>query len=138
MDDKELTVRRWVTKAEHDLLTARTMLGTETPPADVVCFHCQQCAEKTLKAFPVLRDQDFPKTHDLKELLVLCERHDAGFATLRDNAAGLTDYAVQPRYADDWRDIPVDEASKALALARHAMEFVLPRLRLFSEGGSPG
>jgi hypothetical protein len=50
----------------------------------------------------------------------------------------LTDYAIQPRYADDWRDIPVDEAGKALALARQIMEFVLPELGTPREGCGHG
>jgi len=34
----------------------------------------------------------------------------------------------QPRYADDWRDIPVEEASKAVELAEEVMGIVLPKL----------
>ena len=111
MDDKELTINRWRLKAQHDLLTAKTMLGAESHPTDVVCFHCQQCAEKMLKAYLVLQDRDFPKTHDIRNLLDICADHDLEFGTLCSEAASLTDYAVQPRYVDDWRDIPVDEAA---------------------------
>lgn len=133
MEDKELTVRRWLTKAQHDLLTAKTMLGAELCPTEVVCFHCQQCAEKMLKAFLVLRDHDFPKTHDLKGLLNMCAEHNPEFATLSAEAAGLTDYAVQPRYVDDWRDIPVDEAAEAVRLAERVMAFVAGKLELSNE-----
>lgn len=45
MDDKRLTVERWLVKAERDLRTARTLIGGEDAPTDVVCFHCQQAAE---------------------------------------------------------------------------------------------
>ena len=43
---------------------------------------------------------------------------------LRDLTAELTDYAVVSRYPDDWRDIPVDEASKATRKAEDIMAFV--------------
>ena len=133
MDDKELTVQRWQIKAQHDLLTARTMLGAELHPTDVVCYHCQQCAEKMLKAYLVMRDCDFPKTHDLRNLLDLCADHDPEFKTLRSEAENLTDYAVQTRYVDDWRDIPVEEATEAVQYAEQFMVFVSAKLRVAKE-----
>ena len=45
----ELTIqiRQWVEKAEHDLRNAECVLTLEKDcPADTVCFHSQQCAEK--------------------------------------------------------------------------------------------
>ncbi len=47
----EQLAREWFGKAERDLLTADTMLGVSPAPTDVVCFHCQQAAEKYLKGF---------------------------------------------------------------------------------------
>lgn len=128
MDDKELTIHRWRLKAEHDLLTARTMLEDEAHPTDVVCFHCQQCAEKMLKAYLVLQDRDIPRTHDLRNLLDMCADHDPEFKALCSEAANLTDYAVQPRYVDDWRDIPLDEAAEAVQHAERFMVLVSGKL----------
>lgn len=45
------SVRAWVRKAESDLKVARDELATLEPATDAVCFHCQQCAEKYLKAY---------------------------------------------------------------------------------------
>ncbi|MBW1960508.1 MAG: HEPN domain-containing protein [Deltaproteobacteria bacterium] len=39
-----------------------------------VCFHAQQCAEKYLKAFLTFKNIDFPKTHDIGELLALVSK----------------------------------------------------------------
>jgi len=65
-------VRRWVEKAENDLRTADYVLGMEQDcPTDVVCFHCQQCAEKYPKALLVSFGIAFPKTHDLVVLVNL-------------------------------------------------------------------
>jgi len=67
-----LEVRRWVEKAEHDLRNAEHVLTLrEQCPTDTVCFHCQQCAEKYLKALLVFRGIAFPRTHDLVLLLNL-------------------------------------------------------------------
>lgn len=40
-------------------------------PADVVCFHAEQCVEKYLKALLTLKAIDFPKTHNIAELVAL-------------------------------------------------------------------
>ena len=63
MDDaKQTTIARWLAKAKNDLITARTMLDTDPPITDIVCFHAQQCAEKALKAFLVVADIHVEKT----------------------------------------------------------------------------
>lgn len=74
-------VRRWVEKAEHDLRNAEYVLTLgEDCPTDTVCFHCQQCAEKYLKAILVSRGVAFPKTHDLVLLLNLLGGESGGQA----------------------------------------------------------
>ena len=58
--------RRWVEKADHDLPNAEYVLSlVDDCPTYTVCFHCQQCAEKYLKALLISRGVDFPRTHDL-------------------------------------------------------------------------
>lgn len=128
MDDKRLTVERWLIKAARDLLTSKTMFSTNESTTDVVCFHAQQCAEKSLKAFLVFIEHDFPKTHDLQNLLKLCASHDPSFVSLEDDARFLSDYAVEVRYVDGWRDIAADEASEAIARAENAVLFVKSKL----------
>ena len=53
MSEEIELARQWVAKAANDLLSADNNLKAEKSPADVVCFHCQQAAEKLLKAFLV-------------------------------------------------------------------------------------
>lgn len=124
MNARHVTVQRWLSRAAHDLQTAQTMIGLTDPPTDVVCFHCQQCAEKCLKAFLVCVGQDFPKTHDLPELLGLCARHDQEFGRLEQAAVALTPYAVATRYVEAWRDITRDEAIQAIEWAVLVRDFV--------------
>jgi HEPN domain-containing protein len=124
MGEREVHVRRWLERAEHDLRTAETMLDVPDPPVDVACFHSQQCVEKCLKAFLCSADIDAPRTHDLVRLLDMCIDRDALLGTLRDTARALTDYAVTTRYPDEWREIPVEEGRDAAAKAREAMALV--------------
>ena len=57
--------RQWLSKAMNDLLNADNNLKSEVVPFDTVCFHCQQAAEKLLKAYLVGNGQEYPFTHDL-------------------------------------------------------------------------
>jgi HEPN domain-containing protein len=128
MDDKQTTLRRWLLRAQHDLETAEAMIDHRNPPTDIVCYHCQQCAEKCLKAFLVERDQDFPKTHDLERLLALCIEYDAACATIEEEVVRLTGYAVTTRYIDDWREIGEDEAREAIMNAGRVSSFLRSKL----------
>ena len=48
---KKLT-KEWVAKAEADFRVADTLQHAQPPVHDARCFHCQQAAEKYLKAVP--------------------------------------------------------------------------------------
>jgi HEPN domain-containing protein len=128
MDDlTRSAIQRWMEKDEHDLLTAQTILREEPRLTDVVCYHCQQCAEKALKAILVQADVHVEKTHYLRRLLALCSALDASFDELDRPATGLSDYATV-RYPDDWREIPLDEATRAAEDAARIFAFVRARL----------
>jgi HEPN domain-containing protein len=62
-------LKSWSAHAEDDFGSAKTLLRIKKPYVSAVCFHAQQCAEKYLKALLVLKDVDFPKTHDLLTLV---------------------------------------------------------------------
>ena len=73
-------VAEWVRKAEDDFETAtRIMRWRKKPQPDAVCYHCQQCAEKYLKAFLVLHSVDFPRIHHLPKLNELCASVEGSF-----------------------------------------------------------
>ena len=61
--------RLWMRKAENDLLAADNNLASRHIPCDVVCFHCQQAAEKLLKGLLLSLGAQPLRTHDLLALL---------------------------------------------------------------------
>jgi len=66
------STREWVRKAEEDYLAAQALSRRKKVPLhDATCFHCQQCAEKYLKARIEEQGLRIPKTHDLDALLTL-------------------------------------------------------------------
>ena len=44
------TAKAWVGKAEDDYRAAQLLALSSKPLHDQICFHCQQAAEKYLKA----------------------------------------------------------------------------------------
>ncbi len=83
-----------------------------------VCYHAQQSAEKTLKAFLVYHGQVPPKTHDCADLLVECMKHDTALVLLRPDCALVTRYGIAPRYPDIALPITKEDARDALAALR--------------------
>lgn len=89
----------WVAKAEDDYAGAVALNRRRKHPLpDLVCFHCQQTAEKYLKAFLQEMGIAFPKTHILVDLLQLAIPVDAGLQKLSSFLLVLEDYAVKFRY----------------------------------------
>ena len=122
-------VTGWVEKAEHDLRNAEFVLTMpENCPTDTVCFHCQQCAEKYLKALLSLRQIEFPRTHDLVVLLNLL-RAETELRLRVEQVQPLNRYSIEARYPGDWDPIDRQEASAALEMAqgvREAVRSLLP------------
>ena len=59
-------IKAWLEKARRDLVGAQR-LASELP--DLAIFHCQQSAEKAIKALLVLYDQEPRKTHNIDTLI---------------------------------------------------------------------
>lgn len=113
-----IVVREWVEKAEHDLAAATfTLEMGEDCPTDTVCFHAQQCVEKYLKAVLVWQGTPFPKTHDVWEILLLLSEATRPALTSQQ-ARRLKEYATVTRYPGDYEPISLEEARRAVALAR--------------------
>lgn len=86
-------------------------------PTDTVCFHCQQCAEKYLKALLVSRGIAFPKTHDLVVLVNLLGK-ETGLDQSIEEVQPLNRYSVEARYPGNWDPIDKAEALVAARMAR--------------------
>lgn len=115
-------------KAQQDLDAAAWLLESPQALNNAVGFHCQQAAEKSLKAYLTWQDEVFEKTHSLVALVGMCLKFTLEFNELRTAAAVLTPYAVTTRYPGDLPEISKQEAGEALGLARKTWEFILDHL----------
>lgn len=122
--DFQVELRRWVEKAENDLRNAEYVVNLEDDcPIDTVCFHCQQCAEKYLKALLFFRGIAFPRTHDLVVLINLTS-NISGLTLRVEQVQPLNRYSVEGRYPGDWEPIDLREAREALDAARSVRDAV--------------
>jgi len=103
----------------------------ERLPDRNLCFHCQQVAEKYLKALLTFLQKPFPRTHDL---ILLANRLDCAafksLESLRDDLRQLNRYSVEARYPGEWEPISQSEAEDSLRSAMRVIEAVrslLPR-----------
>jgi HEPN domain-containing protein len=121
-------VKPWIQKAENDISSAYILTEKMYPvPTEIVCFHCQQAAEKYLKAFLVYNDQEPPKTHDLIELTRLCSNFDKDFPVIIPKCEYLLPFTAQTRYPGKI-EIEEEDMKKALAFAQAIIEFVKSKL----------
>lgn len=122
-------VIEWVSKAEQDYQTAETMARKRKHPVpDIVGFHSQQCIEKYLKAYLILKRIDFLKTHDLIELLELVIDKDPLVEAYRADLRILNPFSVQFRYPGD--SATRDESKIALKTMRRLRKVFRDKLGL--------
>jgi len=130
MDYKDLAIK-WFNKGNNDLIAGNYILSMLDPPADIICFHSQQAVEKYLKGFLAFHQLEIPRTHELEELIYLCEEIDKEFSGLYENSSELSSYAVDIRYPMEGNyDVTIEEARKAIDIAGKIKIFVLNKLKL--------
>jgi HEPN domain-containing protein len=123
MVDSEL-MKQWFDLSEKDFAVAEHVAHNMHPvPHEIICFHCQQSAEKDLKGFMIRYDKEPPKIHDLVELLKTCESINSQFSTLLNKCVFLNRYSVIPRYPNELQ-ITDDDVKICLRYTRDIKEFV--------------
>ena len=97
MDNKDVA-KEWFKIAETDLSSAEFLQNMQSIPTEIICYHCQQSAEKYLKGFLSLKGEAIKRSHDLVILNKECQKYDADFETIEEDCLMLTDYGVNIRY----------------------------------------
>jgi HEPN domain-containing protein len=119
-------IESWLNKAEHDLISAQRLLEIEPIILDNACFHCQQAAEKCLKAYLIYNGLDIERTHNIFSLLNQCANFDPVFATIDPLDINL--YAVRGRYPDTNLMPSKEEAESYYQLAMQIKSLVSERI----------
>ena len=96
--------KEWLSFAEADLGVAEHLNKTYHPkPLEIICFHCQQAAEKAVKSIIVLNGSQggIPKKHDLFLLLNQIKNMVSIDEKYYDYADTLAPYGVAMRYPNE-------------------------------------
>ncbi|MGH7429691.1 MAG: HEPN domain-containing protein [Candidatus Methylomirabilaceae bacterium] len=120
--------RAWLVRAALDLRAAEFERTGDPRLAADITFHCQQLAEKSMKAFLAWHDRPFRKTHNLIEIGEQCAAIDSGLEPVLRRAAVLTEYAWKFRYPGEPDEPSRDEAEEAFRLARDVHDAIISRL----------
>jgi HEPN domain-containing protein len=92
-------INQWIQKANEDLIVIDKLTEYEIIATTAVCFHCQQMAEKYLKAFLIANEKEIWKTHNIEFLLAECSEFDEDFKEI--DPKNLSDFGVDVRYPGD-------------------------------------
>lgn len=95
---------KWYSMATTDLEVARHLAATFYPlPLEIICYHCQQAAEKAIKALIIYHEipSGIPKVHDLSFLLNQLKDKLVIKEDYYDYADALTPYGVAVRYPNE-------------------------------------
>lgn len=116
----------WLIKADRDLALIHDVLPKAADYPDLICYHCQQAAEKYLKALLLYHGQAMKKTHDLEELLDLIFPFEKSIdATVYNKALLIKNYAVHIRYPYPSADPSEADVLEAVAAAEFFRRFAV-------------
>ncbi len=126
MDNGEL-VQEWVQRAEGDYEGAQMWARKrKNLRPEKLCWDCEQCAEKYLKAFLTRHRVRFEKIHELDELHALCLTVDADFRFIK-TAVDAADIC-QPKIRYPGTMVTEEQAREAFTAAKQIRKFIRAKL----------
>lgn len=117
----------WFYMARADLESAEFLTGKVPMPLEIICYHCEQSAEKMLKGFLTYHGANVPKIHALGKLCELCSQIDPDIDDISAQALDLTPFGVNIRYPFHMELLEQD-AVTALKNAHEIFDFISQRI----------
>lgn len=120
-------------KAGQDEALVRK-IGSDTNIVDEMAgFHCQQAAEKQIKAVLTAHEIPYRKSHELSYLAGLIEENKIDAPTALGQADTLTDWAVEFRYGGE--EPPTLDRDAALTLVVQLREWAEAQIAAIADSG---
>lgn len=126
--DKHNIVNEWLSIADMDMASANFLQDMHPTPVEIICYHCQQSAEKYFKGYLAFKEKEVLKTHDLLVLNNLCQKYDKEFLSINEKCLRLTDYGVNIRYPYPM-DLNKSDMEIALNDSRKIKIFILSKIK---------
>lgn len=120
--------KEWFTIAKSDLDSANFLTNMKPFPSAIICYHCQQCAEKLLKGYIAFSGGNVQKTHNLLKLNKICAEYNPEFNELVKECVDLDDYATNVRYPF-FEELLEEDALEAIKNAETVFNFLIKQLK---------
>lgn len=136
--------QRWLRVAGDDLRTVDVCLDANPPVTATAAYHCQQAAEKLLKALLVAAARPTRRTHDLDELADQAGEAKPTIAPLADACRFMTRWNFEFRYPSASHTVPlppdpdeIRDARKVLVQLQAAVSALEPRRSAADDARTP-
>jgi len=117
--------KRWLERAQSDYADA-IVLDNHTWPKSVetICYLCQQVTEKSLKSILIYHEDEVPRTHNIRDLMNSCIKHEPSVKIDGKIAMKLTDFSVASRYPDNMNEWTEEDMKLGLKYAKQTLDIV--------------
>lgn len=126
--DNNGIAKEWFEFAKRDLESAKFLMNMYPKPLEIICYHCEQSAEKYLKGYLIVNGNKAEKTHDLVLLNTKCRNLNCSFNDIEDDCIELVPYGVQVRYPYQL-EVNEDDVNNAIISAERIEKFIQKILR---------
>lgn len=119
----------WMFYAYSDLYAAK-LLMTDKRLYSMAAFHCQQCAEKALKAFLLSKNHKQPDGHNLTWLCKQAALLNGGFTSRIAESTMLNRFYIETRYpADILLEVDRETLEQIAVSAEGLLEFASEQIK---------
>jgi HEPN domain-containing protein len=122
--------REWIEYAERDYEASTVLADSNNPPFEIIAYHCQQAAEKYLKAVLIEYDQPIPFIHDLGKLNSECRKILHSLSDIQNICERLTPFGTVTRYPGGGMVVGPEHLPLVVAWIREIRNVIREQLHL--------
>lgn len=121
--DNDKIYEEWFEFAKRELESAKFLINMYPNPIEIICYHCEQSAEKYLKGYLIKYGNNAERTYDLVLLNNKCKIIDSSFDVIEDECIELVPCGVQVRYPYQL-DVTEEDMVSAIQCAKKIEKFI--------------
>lgn len=119
-----LRYREWLEMAKKDMRSAEILFEHDADNG-IICFHCHQAIEKSLKGFLISVTGVLQDGHSLVKLCKKAASHKPLFSDMLKNMAFVNAYYIETRYpAEEPLQVSKEDAAECMAISKKVIEMI--------------
>ncbi len=122
--------KEWVEFAERDYEASLLLAKSHNPPFEIIGYHCQQTAEKYLKALLIENNQPVLFIHDLGKLNTECRKLLPYLSIIQGICERLTPFGTVTRYPGSSMKVGAEHLPLVLTWTQKIRDVVRKQLKL--------